>query len=138
MTLETAISRSDPTDADASAAPHDAHGVCSRPIDLVHLARYTMGNKSLEREILDLFVEQSRTVLQRLEAATTEKDWREQAHTLLGSAKAVGAKRLADAVAIAQKLPGGFTSPQRAGALAAVTVELDSANSYIRELFPED
>lgn len=112
--------------------------VCARPIDLVHLARYTTGNKALEREILDLFVGQSRVILDRLTAAASDKEWADQAHGLLGSARAVGAQCLADKVLIAQKLPGSFRSPDRASVLAAIAVEIDAANRYIRELFPED
>ena len=116
----------------------DAAAVCQRPIDLVHLARYTMGNKALEREILDLFVGQACVTLSRLEAASTDKEWRDQAHALLGSARAVGAKRVADRVLVAQRLPGGPAAPGRADVIAAIAAELDTANRYIRDLFPEE
>lgn len=130
----------------AKTAPRDTsvHGrdgersLCLQPIDLVHLARYTMGNKALEREILDLFVDQSRLTLQRLEAASTEKEWRDQAHALLGSAKAVGAARVADRVLVAQKLPGHIAAPDRPAVLAAIASELETASRYIRDLFSED
>ena len=132
-------------DTIASARPEaagheggDERSVCSRPVDLVHLARYTLGNKAFEREILDLFVSQSRVTLSRLEAATTDKEWRDQAHALLGSAKAVGAKKVADRVLIAQKLPGACNDLQRPVILKAIAVEIDIANRYIRDLFPEE
>ena len=112
--------------------------VCVRPIDLVHLARYTMGNKALEREILDLFVGQSRVTLERLTAATTDKEWRDQAHALLGSARAVGAKRVAERVLAAQRLAGAHNSPGRDAALIAISAEIDAANAYIRDLFPDE
>lgn len=115
-----------------------SHDVCGRPIDLVHLARYTLGNKALEREILDLFVGQSRVTLDKLTAAADERAWREQAHTLLGSARAVGAKRVADRVLVAQKLAWATGGPQRPGVLAAIATEIEAANRYIRDLFPED
>ncbi len=116
----------------------DERYVCSRPVDLVHLARYTLGNKVLEREILDLFVGQSRVTLARLEAATTDKEWRDEAHALLGSAKAVGAKRVADRVLVAQKLPGAFANSQRVAVLETIAREIEDANRYIRDLFPEE
>jgi hypothetical protein len=40
-----------------------------RPIDLVHLARMTLGDRSLEREMLQLFVRQAAVLLDRMEAA---------------------------------------------------------------------
>ena len=118
--------------------PDRDQGICSRPVDLVHLARYTMGNKSLEREILDLFVDQSWLTLSRLQAATSDKEWRDHAHALLGSARAVGAKCVADRVLIAQRLPGGQADPNRAAILAQIAAELETANTYIRELFPDE
>ena len=78
------------------------------------------------------------TTLDRLTAAASDKDWADQAHGLLGSARAVGAKCLADRVLIAQKLPGSFRSPDRTSVLSAITVEIEAANRYIRELFPEE
>ena len=116
----------------------EERNMCSRPVDLVHLARYTLGNKAFEREILDLFVSQSRVTLSRLEAATTDKEWRDEAHALLGSAKAVGAKTVADRVLVAQKLPGACNDPQRPVVLKAIAAEIDIANRYIRDLFPEE
>ena len=121
----------------ANAGPN-AGPMCLRPIDLVHLARYTMGNKALEREILDLFLSQSLVTLASLEAAATDKEWRDYAHALLGSARAVGAKRVADEVLLAQKLPGGASDPGRPAALAAVEREIAAANAYIRDLFPDE
>lgn len=65
-----------------------------RPIDLVHLARQTLGDRALEREILDLFITQVKAVLGRLEAAAEEAR-PDLAHTLKGSARAVGAWKVA-------------------------------------------
>jgi HPt (histidine-containing phosphotransfer) domain-containing protein len=135
MALET-IARAHREPPDTTSG--DEHGVCSRPVDLVHLARYTLGNKAFEREILDLFVSQSWVTLDKLKIAATEKEWRDQAHALLGSARAVGAKKVADRVLIAQKLPGSFADPLRAGVLTAIAAELEIANRYIRDLFPDE
>ncbi len=38
----------------------------SRPVDLVHLSRYTLGERALEREVLELFCTQSSIYLERL------------------------------------------------------------------------
>src|SRR5680860_1221609 len=42
-----------------TAAPPKEQKLPSRPVDLVHLARYTLGERSLEREVLELFCTQS-------------------------------------------------------------------------------
>ncbi|RUV26092.1 histidine kinase, partial [Mesorhizobium sp. M5C.F.Ca.IN.020.32.2.1] len=38
----------------------------SRPVDLAHLARQTMGDRNLEQEVLALFVQQALSVRDRI------------------------------------------------------------------------
>ncbi len=70
------------------------------PIDLVHLARQTMGDRALEVELLALFDRQAGQIAQRLgelDLAGVES-WRaDLAHKLKGSARAVGAHAVAAA-----------------------------------------
>lgn len=76
-----------------------SEGACApsfeRPIDLVHLAKQTLGDRALEREILDLFSTQVKAVLSRLEEAAVADARHDLAHTLKGSARAVGAWKVA-------------------------------------------
>ncbi len=74
------------------------------PIDLKHLGRYTLGDVSLEREVLELFAGQVPVTIAALKAASTAKEWQTAAHTLKGSARAVGAWRLADLALQAEKV----------------------------------
>ena len=67
------------------------------PVDMAHLARYTLGDAALEREVFELFCTQSVSYLDQLRAATSHKAWYQAAHALKGSARAVGAWRLARA-----------------------------------------
>lgn len=99
------------------------------PVDLVHLRRFTMGNRDLEREVLQLFANQSPLIVQRLQQATTAKAWRDAAHTLKGSAGAVGAHAVARAAAEAELLVGDAAS-WPAG-VARVRLALDEACSFI-------
>ena len=73
-------------------------------IDRAHLARYTMGDAALEREILELFVNHLPNTIRDLGLATTDRDWHMAAHALKGSARAVGAWRLARCAEIAERL----------------------------------
>jgi len=67
-----------------------------RPLDLVHLSKYTFGDRGLEAELLGLFRSQAGVYITRLEAAANAKDWRDAAHSLKGSARGLGAWGLAD------------------------------------------
>lgn len=83
------------TDEGAAQNWHDC--AAARAIDLVHLARQTLGDRSLETEILALFVRQSEGLCARIAGAAGEQARRDLAHTLKGSARAVGAWRVAAA-----------------------------------------
>jgi len=48
----------------------------SRPVDLVHLSRYTLGERALEREVLELFCIQSLVYLERLRAPSPTRTGR--------------------------------------------------------------
>lgn len=87
------------------------------PIDLAHLAEQTFGNADLEAEVLRLFRKQSRDCLVRLSAAPDARD----AHLLLGSARGIGAKAVADAASAleAALLRGAGGGPELARLKAA-------------------
>src|SRR6267378_5258704 len=65
------------------------------PIDIEHLGRMTLGDASLEHEVLAMFAAQSVTMIGAL--ATLPPDAGALAHTLKGSARAIGAFGVADA-----------------------------------------
>lgn len=66
-----------------------------RPIDLVHLARQTMGDRALEQEVLSLFLQQLASAREQLTSAT-DSERKRIAHTLKGSAAGVGAFAIAE------------------------------------------
>ncbi|MEO1207150.1 MAG: Hpt domain-containing protein [Pseudomonadota bacterium] len=66
-------------------------------IDRAHLARYTMGDLALENEILGLFATQLPCMLRDILGANNKDDLMRAAHTLKGSARAIGAWALAEA-----------------------------------------
>ena len=65
-------------------------------LDLDHLARYTMGNRELERELLRLFRTQLRAQVTGVAQARDAQDWRFATHTLKGVARSIGAWAIAD------------------------------------------
>jgi HPt (histidine-containing phosphotransfer) domain-containing protein len=64
--------------------------------DRPHLVRYTMDNPALEREIIGLFLQQLPSIRDMLQKAASPADWKIAAHTLKGSAAAVGATAIHD------------------------------------------
>jgi HPt (histidine-containing phosphotransfer) domain-containing protein len=98
-------------------------------IDLVHLSRHTLGDAALETELLRLFEEQARAFAARLRAPVAQnetardmaRDMEQRivlAHTLKGSARAIGAFALADAAqeyedALRAGIPDADASPRR-------------------------
>ena len=75
------------------------------PIDLVHLARQTAGDRALEAEVLGLLVIQIDRARPAILAADPEER-RRLTHALKGAARNLGAFRLADAAAALERDPG--------------------------------
>jgi HPt (histidine-containing phosphotransfer) domain-containing protein len=65
------------------------------PIDIEHLARMTLGDASLEHEVLAMFSAQAVSLIGALTALPANAG--ALAHTLKGSARAIGAFAVADA-----------------------------------------
>lgn len=114
----------------AFEAPDNSHGSTpgrNRPVDLVHLARQTMGDKALEVEILQMFARQARACLQELSVADP-RQLRAIAHRLKGSANAVGAFGI---VELATRMED---DPQDATLLAAVSLAVIETENFINKL----
>jgi HPt (histidine-containing phosphotransfer) domain-containing protein len=74
-------------------------------IDRDHLARMALGDPSLEREVLRLFDRQSELLLARMNAAPAAAI-ATLAHTLKGSARGIGAWRVAEAAEAVERTAG--------------------------------
>lgn len=104
------------------------------PIDDAHLARVTLGDRALEREVLTLFAAQSARLLAAL--ASWPPDAAAVAHTLAGSARAIGAFAAAEAAAeLEQALRRGGDAAER---LMALEMAVDHARVAIDERLRPD
>jgi HPt (histidine-containing phosphotransfer) domain-containing protein len=92
-------------------------------IDEDHLGRMTLGDASLEREVLEIFVRQIALMLMRIEGAEPTVA-AAAAHTLKGSARGIGAWRLAQA---AEQLEDAVAGSIHGEAFSAATAALESA-----------
>lgn len=100
------------------------------PIDLVQLASNTLGNRDLEVQVLRLFKSQSTTTLERLADEADPTVRLDLVHTLKGSARAVGAEKVAG---VCEVLEGDMRVSANA-ATEGLVAAVDEANSYIRDL----
>ena len=82
------------------------------PIDIAHLRRMTLGDAALEREVLTMFSAQAAHLAKAL--AAMPADAPALAHTLKGSARAVGAFAVADAAAHIETLIRSGSNPAEA------------------------
>lgn len=82
------------------------------PIDTAHLQRMTLGDAGLEREVLAMFSAQAVRLVGTL--ATMPADAAALAHTLKGSARAIGAVAVADAAARLEALIAKGSDPSEA------------------------
>lgn len=105
------------------------------PVDLKHLRRYTLGDASLEREVLDLFLAQLPVTIASLGSARSEKDWKVAAHTLKGSGRAVGAWRIARIAEQAERSAGVSDPDHVAETMELLADAAQEARDFIRATY---
>ncbi len=100
----------------------------ANPVDLVHLSRQSLGDRSLEREILSLFKSQSALYLDRLSNAKTSDERKLAAHTILGSARGIGAW------IVAHEAKSIEANTAHLEDLTLLREAIENANAYIAEI----
>jgi HPt (histidine-containing phosphotransfer) domain-containing protein len=111
-----------------TASPSIAGDPAEEPvIDVAHLSRMTLGDRKLEREVLALFDRQADLLLTRMREVAPA-GVATLAHTLKGSARGVGATRVAAAAEALERAVGETTNLVPAlNALAAAVAEARAA-----------
>jgi len=102
------------------------------PLDLNHLYNQTLGDRGLQREVLQMFLEKSAEQVDRLKAADTLDKRREAAHKLVGSARGVGAFSVAYIASEIELAKGPVT-----GRLKALEAAADAARYFIIDFLAE-
>ena len=119
------------TAAGGAARPQSGR---ERPIDLVHLARMTLGDRGVEREVLALFSRQGPLLLVRMrqvEASGDRAGVKALAHALKGSASGLGAWHVAKA---ATAVEAADDARHLTAALEALDAALQGACGLIKDL----
>lgn len=103
------------------------------PIDWEHLSKYTLGNKDVEKEVLELFARQSSQFVEKLRNASDAQAWKEAAHTIKGSARGIGAWRVATKAESLEMLGDHAVGAARDAAIAGLEQNLQEVLSCINE-----
>jgi HPt (histidine-containing phosphotransfer) domain-containing protein len=126
-----ALLHDDPRIRSATADP------ASMPaLDREHLARYTLGDEALEREVLGLFEVDTPQRIEALRQARTDQEWKLAAHTLKGAGRALGAWRLANSAAAAEAVGGVSDSAACARAVYLIELAAEEVQATIRACYP--
>lgn len=99
-----------------------------RPVDLVHLARQTGGDRALEEEVLQMFLRQAQNLKRDLSRGETVEARKRLAHTLNGTARAVGAFEVARIASEIEKNPAAHDRDED------LSVSVDETCNYINAL----
>jgi len=122
----------------AQAAASKSGRTKSVPVifDRSHLAQYTLDSPELEREIVGLFVAQLPAILDRLQNGDSREDWRIAAHTLKGSALAIGACKIGDLARKLEPVNSPEQEAKRKKLLSGLVRAVNEFDEMARQLFP--
>ena len=115
---------------DASSAALAFH---ERPIDLVHLARTTLGDPSLEGEMLEAFGLKTSLLILRMQQAARSSICA-AAQALKGSARGIGAWRIASAAEAVELAAASGAEPELRSAVDRLGVVAEETRAAIAEL----
>jgi HPt (histidine-containing phosphotransfer) domain-containing protein len=95
------------------------------PVDLVHLAKQTLGDKGLELEVLRMFDATVRAYFTRLEESTDIDELIRHLHTIRGAAGGIGAVTIYEVASAAERelRAGEPVDPERIADLEMAVVE---------------
>lgn len=110
-----------------------SEAVRTRAVDLAHLARHTMDDRDLEREVLEMFVVQSQVYLIRLKDARTADAWRDAAHTIKGAARGIGAWPVAEMADEVERLSKVDDPEAQRAAIRELDKLVAITNEFIRD-----
>jgi HPt (histidine-containing phosphotransfer) domain-containing protein len=102
-------------------------------IDIAHLARMTLGDASLEREVLQLYDRQAHMLFARMQQVTPTAA-AACAHTLKGSSSGIGAFKVARAAQAVEFAATRNTEADVAAAICRLGTAISETRAMIAEL----
>lgn len=103
-------------------------------LDLEHLWRYTLEDKALQAEVLELFRVQARVQLDLISIATLPGDFNLAVHTLKGAALVIGAKAIVAATKELETLPFSTDAARRRRLIQRLAEEISLVEAEIAEI----
>ena len=104
-----------------------------RAIDLVHLAKQTLGDRNLEQEVLRIFQQASNAYLQGIRDAQSHDELKLNLHSLKGASAGIGANGIAEVVrnAEAEFRETGNVAPE---SIADIGFAVEEVSVFISDL----
>lgn len=103
-------------------------------LDRAHLAGFTGGDPSFEKQVLGIFMENAPSYLDILRECDSD-NWKSSAHKLKGAARSIGAWRLARAAERAERMQPPMAADAKRDALFEDLQErLDSLLTHIQAI----
>lgn len=106
-------------------------GRSSQPVDLVHLARQTHGDRGLEREVLRIFIQQAEKIASEIRNGPGNSQ-ADLAHTLRGSAQGIGAWHIVEKTRSVEDL--ARKGEANSAEVEALLDEIVCAKAFIAEI----
>lgn len=105
------------------------------PIDLSILDENTGQQRCLQKEVIDLYLQQAAHKVRELKEAEDAKTWSEAAHALKGGARNIGAQKLADLADRAEDMPFEAGTCDCVRVVRLVAAELHAVRAHHKDLF---
>lgn len=100
------------------------------PVDRVHLATYTAGDRSLEMELAELFRASCDRYFAEMANASDDRVWKNAAHGLKGASRGIGANEVGRLSAFAETLMGDAMAGRRAETLQQLRIEAERVSEF--------
>ena len=99
-----------------------------------HLSHYTMGDKALAEEVLNLFRVQTRVYVENLRGTQDPAELKLAAHTLKGSAQSVGADKLTECARQCERILSSKLEGSWDEAVSELENAFEEADSFIKNM----
>ena len=133
ISTKTGRSTTDDHATEMAQTPAPPLAPAEQVIDLDQLARMSLGERSLEREVLTLFNLQAGILVQRM-VGEDPKYVAGLAHTLSGSARGVGAWKVAEAAAAVERLASAPEPIMPSSAMSRLSAAVSEAQAAIAKI----